>query len=32
MTKNLKKKMITFKEFNDFVNLPKYNQLEKKYS
>lgn len=32
MTINLKKKMITFKEFNDFVNLPKYNQLEKKYS
>lgn len=32
MTKNLKKKMITFKEFNDFVNLPKYNHLEKKYS
>jgi methylisocitrate lyase len=32
MTKNLKKKMITFKEFNDFVNLPKYNKLEKKYS
>lgn len=32
MTKKLKKKMITFKEFNDFVNLPKYNQLEKKYS
>lgn len=32
MTKNLKKKMITFKEFNDFVNLTKYNKLEKKYS
>jgi methylisocitrate lyase len=32
MTKNLKKKMITFKEFNDFVNLPKYIKLEKKYS
>jgi methylisocitrate lyase len=32
MTKTLKNKMITFNEFNDFVNLPKYNQLEEKYS
>ena len=31
MTKNFKK-MSTFKEFNDFVNLRKYNQLEKEYS
>lgn len=27
-----KKRMITFKDFNEFVNLEKYNDLEKKYS
>jgi 2,3-dimethylmalate lyase len=31
-TKELKNKMITFKEFNDLVNLTNYNKLEKKYS
>jgi 2,3-dimethylmalate lyase len=31
-TKELKNKMITFQEFNDLVNLSKYNKLEKKYS
>ena len=31
-TKELKNKMITFQEFNDLVDLPTYNKLEKKYS
>ena len=31
-TKDLKNKMITFQEFNDLVDLPAYNKLEKKYS
>jgi methylisocitrate lyase len=31
-TKELKNNMITFQEFNDLVNLSKYNKLEKKYS
>jgi carboxyvinyl-carboxyphosphonate phosphorylmutase len=31
-TKDLKNKMITFQEFNDLVDLPTYNKLEKKYS
>lgn len=32
MTYNLKNQMITFNEFNEFVNLPKYNKMEKKYT
>jgi hypothetical protein len=28
---NLKDKMIKFKEFNDFVELDKYMDMEKKY-
>ena len=31
-TKELKNKMITFQEFNNLVDLPNYNKLEKKYS
>jgi 2,3-dimethylmalate lyase len=31
-TRELKNKMITFREFNDLVNLSNYNKLEKKYS
>ncbi|MFB5600469.1 MAG: oxaloacetate decarboxylase [Nitrososphaeraceae archaeon] len=31
MTKRLKNKMITFNEFNEFVNLSKYNRMEEKY-
>ena len=31
-TKELKSKMITFQEFNNLVDLPNYNKLEKKYS
>lgn len=32
MTYKLKNKMITFNEFNEFVNLPKYNKMEEKYT